>query len=181
MTTRRLLALALLAVVPFAGPAPSSLGEVAPDPPAREGGVKGEQAKETSLLTIAAIIVEPPSPGPDTLCKLRVRIDNRGSQTASRFGFEVGIGGRTLPIYQDQLILRTVAAGTEAEIELHRFWSSETARPFPQDGKLIVEVTLTEASWVGVEEKDGVETRTPVGKVEGLPVSRVVTLSDRSG
>ncbi len=185
MTNSRLLTVApvvvlLCAVLLVIGPALTSDAET-PPAPSSGGETGGAEGEKTPLLTIAAITVEPSSPGPDTLCKLRVRIDNHGTETASRFAFEVRLGGQAFAVYQDQLILQAIAPGAGAEIELHNFWSSETGRPFPKDGKMAIEVTLTEASWVRVEEKDGVETRTPVGKVEGMPVSRVATFSDRSG
>ena len=60
-------------------------------------------------------------------------------------------------------------------IRLHDFWSSETGRPFPKDGKLDVEVTLREATWVRIEQKDGVEQRIPLGAIDLLPVNRQAT------
>ncbi len=131
-------------------------------------------------LEIARITVEPEDPGPDTLCKLRVTLKNRGSEAASRFVFEVRVGGKALPVYRDQMVLLPVAAGETAEIPLHNFWSSETSRPYPKDGKLAVEVTLLEATWVKIEDKDGVEERAPLGAVEGLPVTHRVILGKRS-
>lgn len=140
--------------------APAAAGEDAAPPP----------------LEITSILVEPAAPGPDTLCKLRVGIKNRGAEAASRFAFEVKVGGQALRVYEGELLLQPVAPGETAELRLHNFWSSETGRPFPGDGKLTVEVTLTEATRVRIEDKDGEEVRTPLGDVDGLPVSRRVTL-----
>ena len=142
-------------------------------------GAADEEGGKKSL-EIEAIAVEPSDPGPDTLCQLRVRLRNRGSEKASRFAFEVRIDSKSLPVYNDQLILLPIAPGESTELRLHNFWSSETTRPFPKDGKLTVEVTLLEATWVRVEVKDGVEERTPLGEVKGLPVARRVTVGGRA-
>jgi hypothetical protein len=44
---------------------------------------------------------------------------------------------------------------------------------------MTVEVTLTEARWMDVKTENGAEVWTPVGAVEGLPVSKSVTLTLR--
>ncbi len=132
------------------------------------GEAKAGQS-EKAALEILSVAVEPASPGPETLCDLRVEIANRGREAASRFAFEVRVSGEALTVYEDELVLQPIPPGESAEVRLHNFWSSETGRPFPQDGKLVVEVTLREASWVRVDEASG--TRRPVGQVGGLPVS----------
>jgi hypothetical protein len=70
------------------------------------------------------------------------------------------------------------------ELALYNFWTGETGRPAPADGKLSVEVSLREAKWMerSVEQAEGeppVDVWTPTGMVEGLPVtaSTVVTLA----
>lgn len=133
---------------------------------------------EKTLLEITNVVVEPASPGPATLCQLRVEIANRGRETASRFAFEVRVGGQALPAYEDLLVLQPIAPGESAVFRLYDFWSSETGRPFPEDGKLAVEVTLTEASWVRVDGPTG--ARRPSGEVAGLPVSGTATLRSPS-
>ena len=147
--------------------------------PAGESSAEKEEPAETAepaLLGIVSVRVEPARPGPETLCQLRVEIENRGREAASRFAFAVRLGEEPLKVYDGELILQPIAAGESAVLRLHNFWSSETGRPFPRDGRLRVEVTLTEATWVRIEEKDGAEDRAPIGSVEGLPVSRRVTL-----
>lgn len=144
---------------------------------AAPAAVAGEEgAEKPPPLEITSVTVEPAAPGPDTLCTLSVGLVNRGSEAASRFAFEVRVDGKSLPVYRDQMVLLPIAAGETAEIPLHNFWSSETTRPFPKSGKLSVEVTLLEATWVKIEDKDGVEERKPLGAADGLPVSRRIVL-----
>ncbi len=137
-----------------------------------------QEAAAAPLLTLEEVTVEPTNPGPDTLCKLRVKLRNAGTQIASQLDFGVSINGQALPVYRNQLFMYPVAAGETAEIKLYNFWSTETFRPFPTDGKMKVEVTLRDARWMTVEEdEEKVEVWTPQGAVEGLPVSRSVTLT----
>ena len=135
------------------------------------------QKSSAPLLVVESIQVDPASPGPDTLCRLSVKLKNSGAKTASALAFRVKIDGKDLPVYEKELFLRPVPAGASAEIRLHNFWSSETGRPFPTGGKMTVEVTLAEARWMDVKTQDGAEVWTPAGPVEGLPVSKTVTLT----
>jgi hypothetical protein len=137
----------------------------------------GQAASKPATLVLEAVEVDPASPGPDTLCKLGVTVRSSGGKTASALGFRVRVDGKELPVYRNELFFRPVAAGAAAEVQLHNFWSSETGRPFPASGRMTVEVTLTEARWMDVKTRDGAEVWTPVGAVEGLPVSRSVTLT----
>lgn len=136
-----------------------------------------EGEKAPPPLSIEAVKVEPASPAPDTLCRLSVTVRNAGTRRASAFEIAVRINGQELPAYKSRLYLQPIEPGTAGEIRLFNFWSSETGRPAPQDGKLAVEVTLTRASWVEKESKDGAEIWTPAGAVEGLPASKTVTLT----
>ena len=53
------------------------------------------------------------------------------------------------------------------------FWTTETGRPAPADGKLRVTVTLRAAQWVGITtEDDGTEVWTLGEAVPGLPVTQ---------
>src|SRR5687768_12727506 len=122
-------------------------------------------------LTLESVKVDPPSPGPDTLCRLSVTLRSSGAKTASALGFRVKVDGRELPVYRNELFFRPVAAGATAEVRLHNFWSNETGRPFPTNGKMTVEVTLAEARWMDVKTENGAEVWTAAGPVEGLPVS----------
>lgn len=141
-------------------------------------GVQAQDQKPAApLLTLEAVQVDPASPGPDTLCRLSVRLKSSGTKTASALAFRVRVDGKDLPVYEKELFLKPVAPGASTEIRLHNFWSSETGRPFPTGGKMTVEVTLAEARWMDVKTQDGAEVWTPVGPVEGLPVSKTVTLT----
>lgn len=128
-------------------------------------------------LTLEAVKVDPASPGPDTLCRLSVTLRNSGPKTASALGFRVKVDGRELPVYRNELFFRPVAAGATAEVRLHNFWSNETGRPFPANGRMTVEVTLAEAQWMDVKTENGAEVWTAAGPVAGLPVSKSVTLN----
>ncbi len=148
----------------------------------------GQEASEEAakpLLTVEAVEVEPAAPGPDTLCRLRVQLRNRGDQIASQLGFAVSINGQPLGVYGNQLFMYPVMPGTTEEISLYNFWTTETSRPMPADGKLRVEVSLREAIWARMtieEDEEGeIEVWTPIGPVEGLPVSASVTLEMKKG
>jgi len=135
-----------------------------------------QAAPKPPTLVLETVEVDPATPGPDTLCKLSVTVKSSGEKTASALGFRVRIDGKELPVYRNELFFRPVAPGV-AKIRLHNFWSSETGRPFPASGRMTVEVTLTEARWMDVKTQEGTEVWTPVGVVEGLPVTKSVTLS----
>ena len=127
-------------------------------------------------LALEAVTVEPDTPKADTLCRLRVRIQNSGQQAASHLVFQVQAAGHELPVYRNLVYLQPLPPSQTTEVRLRNFWSSETGRPFPVDGKLTVRVTLQEARWVQVSEKDGATTTTPLGVVQGLPVQRDVAV-----
>jgi hypothetical protein len=127
-------------------------------------------------LAVEAIEIEPSDPAPDTLCKLRVRIGNGGDKIASSLGFQVKINGQVLKVYENQLFMEALAPRASSAIPLYNFWSTETSRPTPKDRKLTLEVTLREAQWMRIEQKENEEVWTPLGNVEGLPVSRQITL-----
>jgi hypothetical protein len=134
-------------------------------------------AAEPSRIALEAVLVDPATPAPETLCKLRVRIRNDGEQTLSQLGFSVVINDVELPIYANQLFMYPVTAGETTEIPLYNFWSTESARPAPADGKLRIEVTLREAEWMKIEIEDDVEVWTPLGAVEALPGAATATLT----
>ncbi len=134
-------------------------------------------AQEPSSITVEAITVEPATPGPDTLCKLTVKLANGGDRTASQLDFKVKINDQELPVYKNQLFMFPLPAGETVEIPLYNFWSTETSRPPPSDGKLGIEVTLAAAQWMEIKTEDGVEVWRPLGSVEGLPISKTLALS----
>jgi hypothetical protein len=159
MRSRHLPAL-LLALVPLLG------GTAA---------AKAETAKPA--LSIESVKVDPASPRPDTLCHLTVTLKNAGEQRASALEMAVKINGRELPAYRKRLYLTAVEPGATREVRLFNFWSTETGRPAPADGKLEVEVTLFRASWMRKTARDGAEVWTPEGDAPGLPITKSVTLT----
>lgn len=155
-------ALALLILLPSAGAGAQEAEEAPPAPP----------------LGLESLTIEPATPGPETLCQLTVKISNGGDKAATAFGFDVTVAGHRLPVYDNQLFLKVVPAGETVELALYNFWTSETGRPAPADGKMPVEVTLREARWVKVGDEKGVEVWDLQDAIPGLPVSTktVVTL-----
>jgi hypothetical protein len=129
------------------------------------------------LVTLTALKVEPPSPAPDTLCKLTVTLKNDSERSASRLEFRVEIGGVELPAYKARTFLAVVPPKGTLDLHLFNFWSSETSRPAPKDGKLPVTVTLLAACWVERQVGEGTETWKPLAPVEGLPSSSRLVLS----
>jgi hypothetical protein len=136
-----------------------------------------QEEEEAPQVVLEGIVVDPATPAADTLCKLRVLIRNAGDRIASQFGFTVTVNDVELPVYVNQLFMYPAPPGETTEIPLYNFWSTETSRPAPEDGKLRVEVVLREAEWMKIEMEDDVEVWTPLGAVEGLPSTRTVTLS----
>jgi hypothetical protein len=122
------------------------------------------------MVSVESIRLEPPKPGPETLCQLYVTLENRGEHPASLFAFAVEVGGESLDVYEKDLYVVSLAAGAREELRLFNFWTTESGRPMPEDGQLKVEVRLEEASWMQVERHgESEETWTPTGAVEALP------------
>ena len=136
-------------------------------------------------LSIEEITVEPETPGADTLCRLRVRIANAGEHIASRFAFAVSLNGQDLGVYGNQVFMFPVGPGASEEISLYNFWTTETSRGMPADGKLRVEVTLREAVWTQMstetDEEGEIEVWTPIGPVEHLPAKAEITVQMKTG
>jgi len=124
-----------------------------------------------SPLALAAIHVTPPSPSADTLCQLRVDVTNKGDRIASQLAFTVKVNGQELPVYRNQLFMQRIDPGKTSTVRLYNFWTTETSRPAPADGKYRIEVTLREAKWYEIATQDGVEEWTPLQPVPGLPVT----------
>lgn len=140
------------------------------------------EAESPPKLAIEEIVVEPAKPAAETLCRLSVRISNQGEEIASQLGFQVKLNGQELAVYGNQLFMFPLDPGATSEVKLYNFWTTETSRSMPADGKLTVEVALTEARWMSIENDDeGVEVWTPLGDVTGLPVSNSVTLEMETG
>jgi len=127
-------------------------------------------------LTLERILVEPPQPGPDTLCKLTVTIRNHGAKIASQFGLKVSINGDSLSVYGSQLFLSPIAPGATLDLPLYNFWTTESGRTPPTKGRIELEIALVEAQWMEITDDDGVEVWTPLGAVERLPPPLKITV-----
>lgn len=136
-----------------------------------------EEGRPDPQVVVEAVTVEPANPGPDTLCRLTVTLSNKGDRVASQLGFAVTLNGQALPVYARQLFYYRLEPGATAEIPLYNFWTTETSRPAPADGKLEVAVTLDEAMWMDISvDAEGVEVWKPLEPVAGLPSEASVTL-----
>jgi hypothetical protein len=125
----------------------------------------------SSPLTINAVTVTPSAPSADTLCELRVEVANQGDRIASQLAFVVKINGQELPVYGNQLFMQRIDPGKSSTVRLYNFWTTETTRSSPKDGKYRIEVTLREAKWYEITTKEGVEDWRPLTAVAGLPVA----------
>lgn len=132
-------------------------------------------------VSIQRVWIEPAAPGPETLCQLYVELESHGERAASLFAFEVEVGGRSLPVYAKELFAFPVAPGKKETVRLFNFWTSETGRPAPADGKLKVAVRLVEARWIEIEVEGDEETWTPLGEVAGLPSESELVVSLKKG
>lgn len=131
-----------------------------------------EAAAPPSRLSISELEIEPGQPGPDTLCRLRVTLSNAGERDAAGLAFTVRINGKELAVYRNQLFMQSIPAGKSEIVALYNFWTTETSRPMPDDGRLRLEVVLREAQWMQIgDDEEGVEVWQPLGAVEGLPVT----------
>ena len=131
-------------------------------------------------LTLESLRVTPETPGPGTLVQLRADVTNRGEKIASQLAFRVEINGEPLPVYENQIFMQAIPPGETTEVRLYNFWTTETFRPQPKDGKLNLEVSLEEAHWYRIqdveEEGETIEEWTPLEPVPGLPSSRSLVL-----
>ncbi len=163
------LAVAVVLLALLGLPGGIARAQEADEAPAQEEASEQESAE--SPLKVASVRVSPESPGPEALCTLTVEIANGAERAITAFGFDVTVAGNPLPVYDNQLFLKVVPAGETVELPLYNFWTSETGRPAPADGKMPVEVTLREARWVKLGEEDGTEVWELEGEVGGLPVT----------
>jgi hypothetical protein len=126
---------------------------------------------DSSPLKIVAVNVQPANPGPDTLCKLQVRIRNAGKEPASDLRFRVTVNGQRLASYINHNFRVTLAPGKDTDVPLYNFWTSEAGRPYPPDGRLVVEVRLIGGRWFASSL-----AKTSTGEVAPLPPPLSVTL-----
>ena len=133
-------------------------------------------AEKKPSLSLESVRIEPASPGPETLCRLSVTVRSSGERPASALQFTVKLNGRDLAAYKDRMYMQPIEPGAVRELRLFNFWSTEAGRPAPADGKLTLQVTLAGAAWMQKEMKDGAEVWTPAGPVDGLPVTKSITV-----
>jgi hypothetical protein len=151
------------------------------------------QGAAAAPVTLEAVVVSPERPAAETLCQLRVTLENRSERTISALGFDVLLEGRPLPVYESQLFMDLLPPGTSTTVRLFNFWSSEDGRPAPPDSELELEVRLREARWLAVTHEDNardredgagaredgagrVELWTLEGEVPGLPIAKARVL-----
>jgi hypothetical protein len=122
-------------------------------------------------VSIEAVSVSPQNPGPGVLCTLGVRLKNAGTHTATDFRFKVKIDGQEVATYNIESFAVNVGPDASETIVLHSFWSPATATAnFP------VEVTVLEGRWADVKREGNTSTTTPIGPIEGLPVSAMQSI-----
>jgi len=126
---------------------------------------------DSSPLKLVAVTVQPANPGPDTVCKVQVRIRNGGKAPASDLSFRVTVNGQRLASYVNHNFGVPLAAGKDTDVPLFNFWSSEAGRLYPPDGRLVVEVRLIGGRWFA----DSV-AKLSTGDVAPLPPPFSVTL-----
>ena len=117
-------------------------------------------------VSIEAVSVAPKSPGPGVLCTLGVQLKNAGTHTATDFRFKLKIDGQDVAIYNIESFAVNVGPGASDTVALHSFWSPATAK-----ANFTVEVTVSEGRWADVKREGNTSTTTPIGPIEGLPVS----------
>ena len=84
------------------------------------------------------------------------------------------VNGKRLGNFINHTFMSTLDAGKETDVPLFNFWSSEYSRPYPSDGRLIIEVGLIGARWVA---PGATNAATLAGPVQPLPSSFSVTLT----
>lgn len=124
---------------------------------------------------VDAVIVSPTSPGPSSICTLKVRVKNGGAQAASNFRFKVKVDGQDLGLYDRQTFAVNVEAGKSDELALYNFYSPAAPKSFD------VQVTLVEAQWVQVKKDGANTTTTPTGPVGGLPSAATLSVKMPAG
>ena len=135
-----------------------------------------QQAPPAPAVTIEKVTVTPAQPGPDTLCQLHVTLRNAGDKPASELAFTVEVNGQELPVYRQHLFMMRLDPGKSTDLRLFNFWSSETSRPAPADGRYVVEVSLDASRWYSIVQEGNEEVWTPGDAVAGLPARASATV-----
>ena len=128
-------------------------------------------AATPGTVAVKAVTVEPANPGPETLCKLSVKLNNGTARPVTLLVFRVRVNGQELAVYKNHVYMALLDSGKTQTLHLYNFWSTESGRPAPTDGFLTVEVTLVEARYADGKQE----------AVAGLPSSASVRLPFRSG
>jgi hypothetical protein len=140
-----------------------------------------QPAPPAPAVTIEKVTVTPAQPGPDTLCQLHVTLRNAGEKPASELAFTVKVNGQELPVYRQHLFMMRLDPGKSTDLRLFNFWSSETARPAPADGRYVVEVSLDASRWYTIAQEADEEVWTPGDAVAGLPARASATVGKPAG
>jgi hypothetical protein len=120
-------------------------------------------AADLKGLTIEAVETEPPNPGPETLCTLRITLRNDGEENhADGFLFKVTINGESQSVYDRHLWIYAIPPKGRVTLDLYNFWTPTSRRGFTLD------VSVVEAQWL----KRGKDDDRWVGPVPGLPISK---------
>lgn len=130
-------------------------------------------------LALEGLTVTPENPAADTLCHLTVKVRNRSDRAVTALAFTVEVAGKELTVYKSQLYLQAFPPNATTELRLYNFWTSETGRPAPPDGKLPLKVTLREARYLTLTTAENGDETWQLGEpVAGLPlvISKVVGL-----
>jgi hypothetical protein len=117
--------------------------------------------------------VQPKSLPPGSLCTLRVRLRNAGTQKASSFGFTVKLNENQVATYEKMLYFHAIDPSTTGEIALSNFYTPDAQ---VKDAKVTVEVTLREARWMDIRRDGETQTWVPTGDVKGLPSSKSISV-----
>lgn len=135
-----------------------------------------QQAPPAPAVTLEKVTVTPEQPGADTLCQLHVTLRNAGDKPASELAFTVKVNGQELPVYRQHLFMMRLDPGKSTDLRLFNFWSSETSRPAPADGRYVVEVSLDASRWYTIVQEGNEEVWTPGDAVAGLPARASATV-----
>ena len=127
-------------------------------------------AATSGAVTVSTVTVEPANPGPQTLCKLSVKLDNGTARPVTALVFRVRVNGQELAVYSNHVYMVQLDSEKMQTLHFYNFWSTESGRPAPTDSFLTVEVTLVEARYANGKQET----------VAGLPSSASVRLPFRS-
>jgi len=135
-------------------------------------------AVSQSSLRIVGIAVQPTNPGPDTLCRLRIRLLNPRKGSVSDLHLRVTGNGQRLDNFMNDSWRSLLPPGKETDVQVFNFWSSEVGRPYASDGKLVIEGRLTGARSVVHGSSNAAALADAIKPLPG-PFSVTLTRTDR--